>query len=88
MINFDVCKIRGKLSQVIRKVLSSKNYLGTLVRAIFQLNEWRKFVKLDNTTLEIFSFSFFCGDSTSGEVLVKRFCFEHLCLHAVIVKNE
>ena len=56
MINFDVCKIRGKLSQVIRKVLSSKNYLGTLVRAIFQLNEWRKFVKLDNVGNILFFF--------------------------------
>ena len=47
-INLGQCKIRGKLSPVIRKVLSSKNYLGTLERAIFQLNEWRKFVKLDD----------------------------------------
>ena len=47
-INLGLCKTRGKLSPVIRKVLSSKNYLGTLVRAIFQLNEWWKFVKLDD----------------------------------------
>ena len=86
MINFDVCKIRGKLSQVIRKVLSSKNYLGTLVRAIFQLNEWKKFVKLDN--VGNIPFFFFCGDGILGEVMVNRICFDHLCLHAVIVKNE
>ena len=41
---------------MIRKVLSSKNYLGTLVTAIFQLNEWRKFVKLDNVGNILFFF--------------------------------
>ena len=71
-INLGLCKTRGKLSPVIRKVLSSKNYLGTLVRAIFQLNEWWKFVKLD----DVGNILFFRLLQNIGEHVSKiHFCF-------------
>ena len=70
-INLGLCKTRGKLSPVIRKVLSSKNYLGTLVRAIFQLNEWWKFVKLD----DVGNILFFLFDKILGNIFFFRNMF-------------
>ena len=70
-INLSLCKTREKLSPVIRKVLSSKNYLGTLVTAIFQLNEWWKFVKLD----DVGNILFFLFDKILGNIFFFRNMF-------------